>query len=393
MAPSAELRGCLGAHPHQSQRRVERTSKVGRVTFNPHLKSGSPPTAGQQKARKHTGQHASGGKSWLAPTETSEDQLGAGSLESISRRGESLGRAHGARTDRVNGSRYSKSPAMTDAERDLFRDYVERECAIIIGEDKKYLIEARLGRLLSESGSSSYAEFYRKVVSSTDRVLRDKIVEAITINETLWFRDSQPFVALRDFVLPELLQRRQRQAQPIRIWSAGCSTGQEAYSIAMLVDWICSQRPDSGAGAPAFEIVATDISGSALRFAAAGRYDRVSMKRGFEGEWSQFRDRYFETHGAVSELLGRVRLRVHFARHNLQDDFTRLKRFDLILLRYVAIYFADGFKHGLFSRLADSLSRGGILMLGAAETLGQDPGRFRAERLGGAYFYRVVEQT
>ncbi len=286
---------------------------------------------------------------------------------------------------------YSSAPNMTDGECAMFRAYVERECAIAIGQDKKYLMEARLGRLLAETESASFTEFYRKVVYGADENLRRRIIEAITTNETLWFRDSHPFAALRDEVFTELAGRSGRSKRPIRIWCAGCSTGQEPYSVAMLIDDFCHGRRDLNLSWRDFELVGTDISSAALRIARMGRYDRISMDRGFGAEWEPFRRRYFETRGAVSELSPEIRSRVNLASLNLQDNFGHLGRFDLILLRYVLIYFSSEFKERLLSRIANSLMPGGLVLLGAAETLGEGCDRFRTERIGRSYFNRVIE--
>jgi chemotaxis protein methyltransferase CheR len=292
-------------------------------------------------------------------------------------------------TDGTLAPAFSLGPTMTDEECDRFCRYVEEHCAIALGQDKKYLFESRLGRLLARSGARSYSEFYGLVTQRSDRELRDQLVEAITTNETLWFRDGHPFAALRDHVLPELARRAREEGRRVRIWSAGCSTGQEPYSVAMLIDELCSQARGPVCFPHDFEIIATDISQAALTLARAGRYDAVSMRRGLGEEWEEFRARYFEPSGSVSVLSDEVRRRVSFERFNLQDDFRHLGRFDLILMRYVAIYFSREFKHRLLGRLAGALAPGGRLVLGAAEGLIDGAHGLVPERLGGSHLYRL----
>ncbi len=276
---------------------------------------------------------------------------------------------------------------MTDEECELFCRYVETQCAISLGTEKKYLFESRLARLLRDSGAQDFSEFYRHVALRADPQLRDRIVEAITTNETLWFRDSHPFAALRDHVLPELASRARREQRRVRIWSAGCSTGQEAYSVSMLVDELCRQWNGAPCFPHDFEIIATDISSLALGLARVGRYDPVSMRRGMTGQWERYRSMYFDESGQTSRLDDDVRRRVSFHRFNLQDDFKPFGTFDLILMRYVAIYFSREFRTALLGRLAQSLAPGGRLLLGAAEGLIDAPHCLVPERVGGSHFY------
>ncbi len=249
----------------------------------------------------------------------------------------------------------------------LIRDYIKDHCGIAVGDEKLYLIESRLTFLVVESGCNSFREFYLKAVSNPLNGLRDKIVDAITTNETLWFRDQAPWVTFREALLPEFLGYLARgYKRSIRIWSAGCSTGQEPYSLAMLIDEALRERPGRDIGPERFEIMATDISPTALFMAIAGRYDQIAMSRGMT---ERYRDRYFTQHGRVWELDPAMRGRVSFKQLNLQNSFGALGTFDFIMCRNVAIYFSDVFKRDLFARFAGALSPGGYFMLGTAESL------------------------
>lgn len=276
---------------------------------------------------------------------------------------------------------------LTQREFDLFRDFIERNCGIALRDDKRYLVETRLAGLVSETGSTSFADFYRKLDRNPAPRLRNQIIDAMTTNETLWFRDGSPWVAMRDHILPEL--ERKANGKQLRIWSAACSTGQEPYSMAMLIDHYAS-LPRRHLSPDKVQITATDISPSALMVAKMGRYDGISMRRGFAGEWAGFRDKYFTRRGVVSEIKPQLRQRIEFQQFNLQDRLARLGRFDVVFLRNVAIYFSEEFKSELFGRIAQILNPGGLLLLGTAETTHGYTKRFETVTLGRAIAYRVL---
>ena len=282
-----------------------------------------------------------------------------------------------------------QGPMMSPSEFTLFQQWVERNCSLALGDDKKYLLETRLARILSEYRCETFMDLYRKVGHNTDLALRDRIVDAVTTHETLWFRDESPWDALRQTILPSLAKLAKDRGEPVRIWSAGCSTGQEPYSIAMLVDDVCRTQRTTGITPELFQIVATDVSAPALVLAMSGRYDAISMRRGFNAAFDPFRQTYFTQTGSVSTLSNDLRSRVKFKRHSLQDSFTELGVFDLVLMRYVTIYFATDFKQKLWPRVCTSLRPRGLLLLGAAETLLDHGTGLGLERIDRAYFYRL----
>lgn len=267
---------------------------------------------------------------------------------------------------------------MSDDEFALFRGWVATHCAIDLGDDKKYLLESRLAPLVTERGCRSFGEFFPTIARTDDARLRDRVIDAVTTHETMWFRDEHCWTALRDAVLPSLLAHAARRGSPPRIWSAACSTGQEPYSLAMLVDAHCAANPSCGVRPESVDIVASDISVPALVLATAGRYDARTMQRGMSGQWSEFRNRYFVQRGAVSEISADLRRRVRFVQHNLQDSMRPLGKFDLVLMRYVAIYFSRRFTGELWRRVRDTLNPDGCLVLGASES-SMDSGQFEAE--------------
>lgn len=282
--------------------------------------------------------------------------------------------------------------AMSDQEFALFRRWVATTCAMDLADEKRYLLETRLARLLVENQCTSFSQFYALLNGTTAAALRDRVIDAVTTHETTWFRDESVWLALQDEVLPDLLQRCSAQGRAPRIWSAACSTGQEPYSIAMLLDRLCTAHPEWSLRAESATIVGTDISLPALVVAMAGRYDSISMRRGLVGNWESLRAQYFTQNGPVCVLSPDIRRRVVFERQNLQDAFEKRGTFDLILLRYVAIYFASDFKEQLWPRILRVLNEDGRLILGATETLPNGIFGMVAERCGRAYVYRKSDE-
>lgn len=273
-------------------------------------------------------------------------------------------------------------PSITEAESGRLREYIERQCGITLGAEKSYLVQTRLQRIAQDQGCESFGELYERLARSANSVLRDLVIDAMTTNETLWFRDRYPFEILRSVVIPELVGRPQR---PIRIWSGACSTGQEPYSIAMTIRELCDAT--RVASPWDFQIVATDLSSQALERARAGRFGSLAMNRGLPQEE---RDRWFRGAGADSwELLPVIRDMVDFERLNLQGSFDHLGKFDVVFLRYVAIYFTERLKQELLRRIARSMSPGGYLFLGGIESLYGWCDCFEPQTVAGNLYYRL----
>lgn len=246
---------------------------------------------------------------------------------------------------------------------DLLKAYVERQCGIHLEPGKEYLIETRLTDLAIEQGCKSFYEFHQMATADVAGKLRNRIVDAMTTNETYFFRDDNLWNYLKEVAVPELL--RKAATGPVRVWSAASSTGQEAYSLSMLLDEVARATGMPGA-LRNIEIVGTDISSAALFLAIAGRYDTLAIRRGLSDER---RTRYFREEGSVWVLSDEIKSRAKFKRFNLMDSLAALGSFDLVLCRYVAIYFQEDFKKGLFQRIAGVLKPGCPLLLGATETL------------------------
>lgn len=268
----------------------------------------------------------------------------------------------------------SVSPADFQFVRHLVRD----QSAIALDDGKEYLVRARLGPLVTREGLGSVGELVDRLRAGAP-ALRDDVVEAITTNETSFFRDAHAFDALRQSLVPELLKG---SSSGLRMWSAAASTGQEAYSLAILLQEHFPNAAD-------VSILATDLSREVLRKAASGRFSQLEVNRGLP---ARLLVRYFSRQGLEWEVAERVRRMVTFRQLNLARPLPALPRMDLVLLRNVLIYFDPPTKAAVLRHVAHVVRPGGYLFLGSAETTyGLDPQWERVE-LGRSVFYRLAAE-
>lgn len=254
---------------------------------------------------------------------------------------------------------------LSSKEFSLMKRYIEDKCGILISEDKAYLIESRLSKLLIDFKCNTFEEFYKLIYENKDEGITERIIDAITTNETLWFRDRKPWDILENVLMPEYVdQLRKNKKDKVRIWSAGCSTGQEPYTVAMIIDNYLSKNNISDVSISQFEIVATDISGSIIELAKAARYDAISIMRGLP---EFYKNKYFEKQGRIYILKDNIKKMIKFYKFNLQKSFIFLGNFDLIYCRYVTIYFSDILKDDILKRIGLVLQQNGKLFLGSSE--------------------------
>lgn len=255
-------------------------------------------------------------------------------------------------------------------------------CGVVLDETKGYLIESRLGRIARERGCATFSELYYKARYDTDPALRNEIVNAITTQETLFFRDTSPFEALQYKILPEMIDARARTAFPrrLRIWSAACSTGQEPYSIAMTLHELL---PDVHSWD--VNILATDISDAALAHASKGSYAPHEIQRGMP---AALLNKYFVSQAPGWRVSDPLRALIKFQQINLLAPFPVGAKFDVIFCRNVAIYFSPTDRASLFQRLSNQLAPDGVLFVGASESLTDLGPRFQPQRHCRATFYR-----
>lgn len=240
------------------------------------------------------------------------------------------------------------------------RNLIQKQAAIVLEPSKAYLVESRLAPLARKEGASSVDGFIRALRGQANGRLQKQIVEAMTTNETLFFRDAQAFDALRLQIIPKLIKHRSPQKK-LNIWSAASSTGQEPYSIAMLLRE-CSPELNSWN----IRIFATDISREVLEAAKKGQFSQIEVNRGLP---ATLLVKYFRQAGTRWDIRDDIREMVTFVPCNLAGDWPSMPQFDLILMRNVLIYFDLATKQSVLKKANRSLSRDGSLLLGNGETM------------------------
>ena len=248
---------------------------------------------------------------------------------------------------------------MTPLDYEFLRKLLKDRSGLDLSADKQYLVESRLLPLARRANLAGIPELVQKLRSGGDQ-LTTQVVEAMTTNETFFFRDKIPFDHLRDYVLPALIQARASR-RSLRIWSAACSTGQEPYSIAMGL-----REYGAALAGWRIEIVATDLSQEVLEKSKAGLYSQFEVQRGLP---IQLLVKYFTQLGELWQLSADIRGMVQHRQLNLLQDFSHLGKFDVIFCRNVLIYFDQETKSAIFERLSKMLEADGTLFLGAAESV------------------------
>jgi chemotaxis protein methyltransferase CheR len=241
---------------------------------------------------------------------------------------------------------------------DFIRKLLKQRSGLTLSAEKQYLVESRLMPLAQRTGLTDLAALTRKLRSG-DEALTVDVVEAMTTNETFFFRDKLPFEHFKTFIMPSLLATRARHKR-VRIWCAAASTGQEPYSFAMMLKEMGRQVEDFR-----IEIVATDISQDVLEKAKSGIYSQFEVQRGLP---IQMLIKYFKQDGEMWQIAPEIRAMVQFRPLNLLADFGRNGIFDLVVCRNVLIYFDQETKTEVIDRLARVIAPDGYLILGAAET-------------------------
>ncbi len=244
--------------------------------------------------------------------------------------------------------------------------YILDISGIDLNEGKAYLIETRLGGLIKEYECSSYRDLCSKAKTDSNKSIENKIIDAISTNETLFFRDSGPFEVLQHKILPDLIDRRTEKSSgllpiPIRIWSTACSTGQEVYSIAIVLKELLPDLNKYN-----IKLLGTDISDSAIKQASYGTYNKFEIERGLSKEKLQ---KYFIPNGGNWKISDELRAMVSFTKRNILESFMGLGKLDIIFCRNVAIYFNLEERKKLFENIASVLEPDGFLIIGSTESL------------------------
>jgi chemotaxis protein methyltransferase CheR len=248
---------------------------------------------------------------------------------------------------------------VTPLDYEFLRKLLRERSGLDLSSDKQYLVESRLIPLARRADLAGIAELVQKIKSGADALTSD-VVEAMTTNETFFFRDKIPYDHLRETILPALLQARASR-RSLRIWSAASSTGQEPYSIAM-----CLKEYGAALAGWRIEILATDLSQAVLEKSKAGIFSQFEVQRGLP---IQMLVKYFTQVGDLWQINADIRAMVQQRQLNLLQDFSHLGSFDVIFCRNVMIYFDQDTKIGIFERLTRVIEPDGILALGAAESV------------------------
>ena len=258
---------------------------------------------------------------------------------------------------------------------DHIRQLVRARSAIVLDDGKEYLVEARLAPIAKSRGYRDIEELSAELTPARPELM-DEVVQAMTTNETSFFRDLHPFEALRQHVVPDLIQRRAKQ-RALRIWCGACSSGQEPYTIAILLR---EHFPELASWN--VTIIGTDLSNAMLERARAGSYRQLEVNRGLSSEQLL---KYFERSGLDWRLRADIRNAVQFEHMNLVTPWPVTPPFDIVFLRNVLIYFDVEVKRSILGKVNKRLTRDGYLFLGGAEsTMNIDPAFDRApfERAG-----------
>ena len=263
-----------------------------------------------------------------------------------------------------------------------FCHFLYSKTGIVLGQTKQYLVRSRMVPLMRDFATSDINSLIQNVISQRNRLLTQAALEAMTTNETLWFRDNYPFEILRSAILPKLVQKQDR----LRIWSAASSTGQEAYSIAMTIAEFL--RVNRGAFNRGIEIIGTDLSTAVIKTASTGTYDTLSLNRGLNDD---FKRRYFTLNSDQSMTINAdIRKWVSFRHFNLTSSFAAFGKFDIVFCRNVLIYFDAERKTVILQDISACLQSEGTLLLGASESLGGASDKFKMITQPTGLYYRKV---
>lgn len=275
--------------------------------------------------------------------------------------------------------------ALSNNELSLWSQYIYSICGVQLDGSKGYLIETRLAPLVRETASANYTELFNRVKGDFSHALKRKVIDAITTQETSFFRDVSPFELLKNKVVPDLVDKRTKSTSPgrplpIRIWSAACSTGQELYSTAIVLKELLVDlyRYD-------IRLLGTDISDKAVAQASYGRYSKLEMDRGLATDKMS---KYFMSEGQTWKVRDEIRALATFRTMNLLEPFTFPMKFDIVMCRNVAIYFSEQDKIRLFKSIARVLAPDGYLMIGSTESITGLCPEFEPKRYLRAVFYQ-----
>ena len=281
-----------------------------------------------------------------------------------------------------------QSRSVSDAQYRRFAQYIEEQSGIVLGDNKHYLVNSRLSSLLLRFKVPTIDELINRAMQpSVYKDISSAVIDAMTTNETLWFRDTYPYLALKNLILPELAKSGKT---PVRIWSAACSSGQEPYSIAMVVQEQANSvghiNPDQ------CQIIGTDISPEMLDRCRFAHYDNHALARGLSAERKA---RFFKPtqDPNVMRIDDKIKNMVNFKQMNLLGSYSLLGRFDIIFCRNVLIYFSNEVKSQILGKFSECLNPGGYLILGSSESIQGLSDKYEMVRCNPGLAYRLKPQS
>ncbi|MEW8202149.1 MAG: CheR family methyltransferase [Candidatus Thiodiazotropha endolucinida] len=274
---------------------------------------------------------------------------------------------------------YHRSATISPADYEAFKSFLQQACGILLGSGKEYLVASRLNNIIKEAQVDSLGALLDLIRSPAHLHLKVKVIDAMTTNETFWFRDIGHYILLKETILPDLNLKR---GGSIRIWSAACSSGQEPYNISMIAEEYQGLKPS----AKPVQIAATDISSKMLDEARSGLYCGLAVERGLTPEQKK---RFFQAKERCLEVKPEIKRRVSFSSLNLAGSYHGLGKFDVIFCRNVLIYFSNELKRDIVDRMANTLNPGGYLFLGSTESINQLTTRFEMKVGHGGISYRL----
>lgn len=268
---------------------------------------------------------------------------------------------------------------LADKDYKTFCQFLEQQCGIVLGDNKQYLVKSRLSPLMARFSAQDLTDLVNRTLNPSERQLRAAIIDAMTTNETLWFRDTYPYELLKNKLLPEIDKGR-----PLKIWSAASSSGQEPYSIAMTIQEYKKQaRPASRS---MFSVLGTDISNTMLDICKNAEYDNLALSRGLSADRKR---EFFEDSGnGMMRVKSESRRMVNFRHLNLLDNYHLLGKFDIIFCRNVLIYFNTELKSQIVNKFAEQLNPNGYLILGASESMSGLSDQFNMIRCNPGIIYQ-----
>lgn len=274
---------------------------------------------------------------------------------------------------------------ITQPEFAKIRELLNTNTGIILNEDQTYVVETRLSSLGYEMGVATFGELFDKIRANPKQIL-PKVIHLLANHETCWFRDHSLWNTLEKLIFPQLFERLKIGKHKIRIWSAGCSSGQEPYSVAILIDELCQQQTIP-ACIERFSILATDMSDEILSIAKVAQYNAFDIKRGLS---KHRRNTYFTQQQNNWQLNEEIRQRVEFRQINLIEYFTNpINHFDIILCRNVIVYFSTEFQQRVIPKLIKVLANNGVFFLGASESFQGYCAELKTNEFEEGVYYRL----